>query len=65
MVGHITAPLAVSAEIHQPNVLYVGAVTQPIIKDASTTTSLYKETTRIELPHHKPHLYLLSDTTNP
>jgi len=31
------APLAVSAEIRQQNVLYVGAVTPQIIKDASTT----------------------------
>jgi len=63
-VGHITALLAVSAEIHLQNVLYVGAITQPIIKAASTIISLYKETTRIEHPQHKPHLYLLSDTTN-
>ena len=64
-MGHITAPLAVSAEIHQQNVLYMGAVTPQIKMDASTTTSLYKETTRIELSQHKPHLYLLPDTTNP
>jgi len=63
--GHITAPPAVRAEIHQRNVFCVGAVTQPITKDASTTISLYKETTSIELPQHKPHLYPLPDTTNP
>ena len=61
VAGHITAPLAESAETHRQNVPFVGAVTETIIKGASTTTNLHKETTRIELPQHKLHLYLLSD----